>query len=83
MSGNGQFLMHTDLASLRGDRLNLLGTVTGSHTLVVADSGNAPAAALQKLLLVDGDGSAGDFKLHGQTVNAGAYRYQLQQQGDD
>ena len=83
LSGNGQFLMNTDLASLRGDRLKLLGTVTGSHTLVVADSGNAPAGALQRLMLVDGDGSSGDFKLHGQTVDAGAYRYQLQQQGDD
>ncbi|WCM53197.1 autotransporter outer membrane beta-barrel domain-containing protein [Pseudomonas sp. WJP1] len=82
LSGNGQFLMNTDLAALRGDRLQLLGTVSGSHTLVVADSGNAPTGALQKLLLVDGDGS-GDFKLHGQTVDAGAYRYQLQQQGDD
>jgi outer membrane autotransporter protein len=83
LSGDGQFLMNTDLAALRGDRLKLLGTVSGSHTLVVADSGNAPAGALQKLMLVDGDGSGGDFKLHGQTVDAGAYRYQLQQQEDD
>jgi len=83
LSGTGQFLMNTDLAALRGDRLNLLGQHSGLHTLVVADSGNAPSDATQKLMLVKGSGGSGVFDLYGQTVDAGAYRYQLQQQGND
>lgn len=83
LTGNGTFMMNTDLASLRGDRLNVLGPISGSHTLVVADSGNTPGRAQQKLMLVDGNSGRGDFKLYGQTVDAGAYRYQLQQEGND
>ncbi|KPG92974.1 transporter [Pseudomonas sp. RIT-PI-q] len=83
LTGNGTFMMNTDLASLRGDRLNVLGPISGSHTLVVADSGNTPGRAEQKLMLVDGNGGRGDFTLYGETVDAGAYRYQLQQEGDD
>lgn len=83
LSGNGSFLMNTDLTSRQGDLLKVLGSVSNSHTLVVADSGNAPADAQQGLMLVDGNGGDGDFKLHGQTVDAGAYRYELRQQGDD
>ncbi|NUU37705.1 autotransporter outer membrane beta-barrel domain-containing protein [Pseudomonas sp. C2B4] len=83
LTGNGSFLMNTDLAALQGDLLKVQGPVSDTHTLVVADSGNAPSGALQRLLLVDGNGGSGSFNLHGQTVDAGAYRYQLQQQGDD
>ncbi|MNX48446.1 Pertactin autotransporter precursor [compost metagenome] len=83
LSGNGQFLMNTDLASMSGDRLNVLGPISGSYTLVVADSGKAPSGTQQRLMLVDGNGGSGGFSLYGQTVDAGAYRYQLQQQGDD
>jgi outer membrane autotransporter protein len=83
LTGNGTFLMNTDLASLRGDRLNVLGPISGSHTLVVADSGNTPGRAEQKLMLVDGNSGRGGFTLYGETVDAGAYRYQLQQEGND
>lgn len=83
LSGNGTFWMNTDLASLQGDLLKVQGLVSDSHTLVVADSGNAPGRAQQKLMLVDSNGGSGDFKLYGETVDAGAYRYQLQQQGND
>ncbi|HEF4761181.1 TPA: pertactin family autotransporter [Pseudomonas putida] len=83
LTGSGSFLMNTDLAALRGDLLKVQGPVNDTHTLVVADSGIAPTAALQKLMLVDGNGGSGGFNLYGQTVDAGAYRYQLQQQGND
>lgn len=83
LTGNGRFLMNTDLAALQGDLIKVQGPVSDTHTLVVADSGNAPAQAQQKLMLVDGNGGSGGFELYGQTVDAGAYRYQLQQQGDD
>ncbi|WP_166226140.1 autotransporter outer membrane beta-barrel domain-containing protein [Pseudomonas atagonensis] len=83
LSGNGHFLMSTDLAALRGDLLKVQGPISDVHTLVVADSGNVPSGTQQSLLLVDGNGGSGDFQLYGNTVDAGAYRYSLQKQGDD
>ncbi|KAB0496648.1 outer membrane autotransporter barrel domain-containing protein [Pseudomonas vancouverensis] len=81
--GNASFRMHTDLAALRGDLIEVQGPLSGQHTLVVADAGRAPSGAQQKLMLVDGNGGSGDFSLYGQTVDAGAFRYHLQQQGQD
>ncbi|MBV7575439.1 autotransporter outer membrane beta-barrel domain-containing protein [Pseudomonas sp. PDM32] len=83
LSGNGSFLMNTDLAALQGDLIRVQGPLSDTHTLIVADSGRAPSSALQKLMLVDGNGGSGNFTLYGQTVDAGAYRYQLHQQGND
>lgn len=83
LTGNGSFLMNSDLASLQGDLLKVGGVIEGSHTLVVADSGNEPAAANGQLRLVDGNGGAGRFGLYGDHVDAGAFRYTLEQHGDD
>lgn len=83
LTGNGTFQMNTDLASLQGDLLKVQGPISDSHTLVVADSGAEPGGAQQALMLVDGNGGSGDFKLYGGTVDAGAYRYSLQQEGND
>ncbi|WP_248741133.1 autotransporter outer membrane beta-barrel domain-containing protein [Pseudomonas sp. MWU12-2029] len=83
LTGNGTFAMNTDLASLRGDLLKVQGPISDLHALVVADSGNAPSGAQQALKLVEGNGGSGDFQLFGGTVDAGAYRYSLQKQGND
>ncbi|PHN30727.1 autotransporter outer membrane beta-barrel domain-containing protein [Pseudomonas sp. ICMP 460] len=83
LSGNGSFLMNTDLASLQGNLLRVGGQIEGDHTLIVEDSGHEPAAAGGELRLVDGNGGAGQFGLYGDHVDAGAFRYSLQQQGDD
>lgn len=83
LSGTGSFLMNSDLASLQGDLLRVGGQIEGSHTLVVEDSGHEPAAAGGQLRLVDGNGGAGQFGLYGEHVDAGAFRYTLQQKGDD
>lgn len=83
LSGSGTFLINTDLAALRGDRINVQGPISDLHTLVVADSGTAPTGIQQSLMLVNGHGGSGDFQLYGSTVDAGAYRYSLQKQGDD
>lgn len=82
LSGSGTFVMNTDLAEQQGDKLRVLGEISGNHTLVVADSGKAPANGWA-LTLVDGNGGNGDFKLHGGTVDAGAFRYELQHIGED
>jgi outer membrane autotransporter protein len=84
LTGNGTFVMNTDLAGLRGDLLHILGTTHGNHTLAVADSGKEPATADGELMLVNGNGGDGRFALAGRPhVDAGAFRYTLEQQGDD
>ncbi|QHD07251.1 autotransporter outer membrane beta-barrel domain-containing protein [Pseudomonas sp. R76] len=83
LSGNGGFLMNTDLATLQGNLLRVGGQIEGDHTLIVQDTGNEPAAAGGELRLVDGNGGAGQFGLYGDHVDAGAFRYTLEQQGDD
>lgn len=82
LSGNGTFMMNTDLADLRGDLIKVQGEISGNHTLVVADSGKAPANPYA-LALVDGNGGHGSFSLYGKTVDAGAFRYELQHVGED
>ncbi|MCY1291852.1 Pertactin autotransporter [compost metagenome] len=87
LNGSGMFAMNTNLASEQGDLLQVLGSTNGSHTLFVADSGNEPSGPNGELLVVDTNndvkGGNGTFALHGQHVDAGAFRYTLEQQGDD
>ncbi|MHA6578648.1 autotransporter outer membrane beta-barrel domain-containing protein [Pseudomonas yamanorum] len=81
LSGNGSFLLNTDLSSVQGDLLRVTGQIEGEHTLIVADSGRE--AQGDALMLVDGNGGAGKFDLYGGKVDAGAFRYELEQHGDD
>jgi outer membrane autotransporter protein len=84
LTGSGAFVMNTDLAGLRGDLLQVQGITQGNHTLAVADSGKEPHTANGELMLVDGNGGDGRFALAGRPhVDAGAFRYTLEQQGDD
>lgn len=81
LSGNGRFQMKTDLSTSRGDLLQVLGQAQGSHEILVADSGRDAQGA--PLKLVGTGGGAGQFSLLGGHVDAGAFRYGLQQQGND
>ncbi|TLP71554.1 autotransporter outer membrane beta-barrel domain-containing protein [Pseudomonas nitroreducens] len=81
LSGNGKFQMKTDLSSSQGDLLQVLGQAQGSHEILVADSGRDAQGA--PLKLVGTGGGAGQFSLLGGHVDAGAFRYGLQQQGND
>lgn len=85
LSGSGTVLMNTDIATGQGDLLVVQGAglASGNHTLVVADSGHEPSAADGRLLLVDTNGGDAKFALYGGHVDAGAFRYGLQQEGDD
>lgn len=83
LTGNGTFMMNSDLASEQGDLIKVGGSIEGAHTLVVEDSGHEPAAANGKLMLVDGNGGAGGFSLYGGHVDAGAFRYTLEQRAND
>ncbi|WP_434984390.1 autotransporter outer membrane beta-barrel domain-containing protein [Pseudomonas protegens] len=81
LSGNGSFLLNADLSTVQGDLLKVSGQIEGKHTLIVADSGRE--AQGEALMLVDGNGGAGKFDLYGGKVDAGAFRYELEQRGDD
>jgi outer membrane autotransporter protein len=77
--GSGRFEMNTDIAHGRGDRLSVQGKVEGTHGLLVRDSGHAPPAADEGLLLVQAGGGGGGFELEnrGGMVEAGPYLYEL------
>ncbi len=81
LTGSGTFDLHTDLSSLQGDLILVGGQAYGEHTLVVADSGKN--AGGDQLRVVGTQGSPGAFTLYGEHVDAGAYRYALEQQGND
>ncbi|MGZ9667427.1 autotransporter outer membrane beta-barrel domain-containing protein [Pseudomonas sp. GNP014] len=85
LSGSGNILMNTDIASQQHDLLVVQGAglASGDHTLIVGDSGHEPSASDGRLLLVDTHGGDAKFALYGGHVDAGAFRYTLQQQGDD
>lgn len=83
LSGTGSFMMTTDLAGLQGDLLRVGGQIEGDHTLIIEDTGREPAMTGGELRVVDGNGGAGKFALYGDHVDAGAFRYGLEQQGDD
>lgn len=83
LTGSGQFDLNTDLSTLQGDLLRVNGQISGSHTLVIEDSGRDPSGPGQKLQVVNGHGGSGTFGLLGGHVDAGAFRYTLDQQGDD
>ncbi len=85
LSGSGNILMNTDIANQQSDLLVVQGAglASGDHTLIVGDSGHEPAAIDGRLVLVDTQGGSAKFGLYGGHVDAGAFRYTLQQQGDD
>jgi len=85
LSGSGSLLMNTDLASQQGDLLVVQGAgmASGDHQLIVADSGHEPARGDGRVRLVGTDGGSAKFALYGGHVDAGAFRYALQQQGND
>ena len=85
LSGSGEFAMRTDIANLRGDRLQVTadGASQGNHTLVVEDSGRAPQNGDDRLVLVDANGGDARFSLAGEHVDAGAFRYYLQEENSD
>jgi len=85
LSGSGEFAMRTDIANLRGDRLQVTadGASQGNHTLVVEDSGRAPQNGDDRLVLVDANGGDARFSLAGEHVDAGAFRYYLHEENSD
>ncbi|WP_052696583.1 autotransporter outer membrane beta-barrel domain-containing protein [Pantoea sp. BL1] len=83
LSGNGSFVMNSDIAALSADRIDVSGDISGSHLLSVKNSGAEPSAPDGIVTLVTSGGGAGVFRLAGGAVDAGAYSYGLQKSGNN
>jgi len=79
LSGSGTFALGTDLAAGLGDFLDVTGTATGSHTLLIDNTGAEPVEGADDLQVVHTGGGDAAFSVVGDTVDAGAYTYQLEQ----
>lgn len=80
LTGDGYYIMNTDLGRQQGDRLIVGGQVSGDNSILVRNSGSEPGAEGQSLTLVQSTGGPGSFTLanQGAMVDAGTYRYGLQ-----
>ena len=78
-TGSGFFGMNTNLAALRGDHIDVQGTSAGSHSVLIANSGGAPAGPGLALEIISTADGAANFALAnpGQRVDAGMYSYRL------
>ena len=84
LSGNGNFTLNTDLANQQSDKIVVTGSDSGSFGLNINDSGNEPNAANGKVTLVETVTGTAQFALLGKDyVDAGAYRYRLNQEGNN
>lgn len=76
LSGNGAFHMASDFSTGETDKLDVTGTATGDHQLVVTSSGADPINA-DKLYLVHTAAGDAKFSLLNDRVDVGAYSYEL------
>uniref|UniRef100_UPI0030D79B6B autotransporter outer membrane beta-barrel domain-containing protein n=1 Tax=Pseudomonas sp. EA_5y_Pfl2_R50 TaxID=3088691 RepID=UPI0030D79B6B len=82
LSGNGTFVMGTDLGDGQTDFLNVTGNASGQHQLKISATGTTPVSAEAVKI---GNIAAGDasFSLGGrETVDAGAFVYRLAKEGE-
>lgn len=80
LSGNGLFVVSTDFATNQTDVINVTGTATGSHQLLVSSSGIDPASG-QPIQVVNTNGGDASFSLAntGGEVDLGTFTYGLKQ----
>lgn len=76
LSGNGTFIMTADFATLTGDFLNVTGTSSGDHKLLIASSGADPLSD-DRLHVVHTEDGGAKFSLLGDRVDVGTYSYSL------
>lgn len=58
LEGNGNFYMNTEVASRKGDFLNVTGNASGSHKVFVKDTGVSPTEEHRLLLVKAANGDA-------------------------
>lgn len=76
LAGNGTFAMNVDFAQNLHDTLNVTGTATGDHNLLVSSSGRDPVTPEQMTLVHTAAGDA-KFALLNGSVDVGAFSYAL------
>jgi outer membrane autotransporter protein len=77
LSGNGTFIMDVDFATNQHDTLNVTGTATGSHTLLIAGSGVDPVSPQQLTVVQTAAGDATFALAGGRAVDVGTFSYDL------
>ncbi|AFK67836.1 autotransporter outer membrane beta-barrel domain-containing protein [Pseudomonas putida SJTE-1] len=82
LAGSGNFIMDADFSTGDSDYLEITGTATGSHTLLVGSSGADPVAENQLHLVHAAAGDA-QFSLLNGPVDVGTFSYELVQRGND
>lgn len=82
LSGNGTFIMDADFSTGQTDFLDVTGSATGQHSLLVGSSGADPVAESQLHLVHTASGDA-QFSLLNGPVDLGAFSYELVQRGND
>lgn len=81
LGGSGTFVMNADFAHGLSDLLEVSGTASGSHQLLVSASGEEPLANIS-LKVVQTSGGTAQFSLVGGAVDLGTWSYGLAQKGD-
>ncbi|WP_330213964.1 autotransporter outer membrane beta-barrel domain-containing protein [Pseudomonas sp. Z18(2022)] len=81
LSGNGTFIMTADFATLTGDFLNVTGTSSGDHKLLIASSGADPLSD-DRLHVVHTEDGGAQFSLVNDRVDVGTYSYSLINEND-
>ncbi|GDO42010.1 autotransporter outer membrane beta-barrel domain-containing protein [Escherichia coli] len=77
LSGNGTFLMNTDIASYTGDKLNITGNANGNFVLNIKNTGQEPVSPGNPLPVVYTGGGDAVFTVNGGKVDAGVWEYYL------
>jgi outer membrane autotransporter protein len=78
LSGNGQFVLNTNIGAQQADQL-IVNQASGAYTLVVHDSSTAPpVSADERLMLVKTTDSTATFSLPGNAMDVGAYKFGLE-----
>lgn len=82
LSGNGTFMMDADFSTGQVDTLEVTGTATGSHKVLMGSSGADPtgAGAIPVIHIAAGDAQ---FSMLGGPVDLGTYSYDLIKQGEN
>ncbi|OOG10681.1 autotransporter outer membrane beta-barrel domain-containing protein [Pseudomonas sp. C9] len=82
LSGNGTFEMGTDFNRGISDLLNVTGSATGNHQLLVSSTGLEPVND-SSIKVVQSVAASAQYGLVNERVDVGAFTYRLVKEGDD
>jgi outer membrane autotransporter protein len=84
LSGNGRFIMDTNLGAQQGDLVSVSGQASGSYDLLIRNTGVDPVkGGPDQQVVHTGTGSTAGFAVVGGQVDFGTFAYDLEQRGTD